>query len=385
MITSDNENKSAPKFRRSFGVGCWDFGLTCDFQRPLLLKQYISRLRQELEAVSSLNNLEILTLGEEDQELEVHEGSHVTPETEEAIFSGHLLRYVTFDLYIPFRIQEELCDSRTASITETEHFRVHICYPYYGSVAYVELLTSESARHPSSAVRVVREYMDSQLHQLDCNVVFTYLGPSPFHADFFIEGYGNQQKFSNKLQVEKRDQPGYADIVVRFCDDDVKTTEDAFEIVFDQLSDEFSLFYMIERNEQEMQERWSSIEQITEQLARTTTQVGWRQKLRTWRSRGRDLASLYLTLAKFQMDHTFASHHAETVYHHTYGQNKSYYVRDYIDSSVKERREFPTKQLTQLLQFIENRRSKEIELAIIVVAAIIGGVVGSLVTLVASG
>ena len=215
------------------------------------------------------------------------------------------MRYIKFDLYIPFRIQEEILESIRTPPVETENFRIHIRYPYHGAVSYVELVTTERSFHPSTAVMVVREYIEHQLDQHSTEVMFTCIGPSPFHADFHVEGYVKQCQDDERLICEINDQRGYARITFRFCDDDVCTLDDAFRVLFHCLDDEFDLFYEIGREDGGLHERWNDMKEITENVALNVAFQSWHRRLRTWRSHSRDLAKLNLTLARFQTARLF--------------------------------------------------------------------------------
>lgn len=370
-----------PTFRVAFGVGCWDFGLLHDSPFPLDLNQYVALLRKGLEAVSSLNNLEIVPF--EDEEIEINEGYLTETDAGPTILSHDLLYHVEFDLYIPFRIQKELIGPHVQSETRTENFRVHIHYLYHSPVSYVELIKDNDSSQPSTAMRVVREYMKNQLDQSSSNVIFTFVGPTPFHADFLIEGYVTQNQTDNIFDCELLDHPGYADITFRYCTDTIRTIEEACEALFHELDDELSLFYKIHRNDSQKHERWAEIEQITSNLTEHFKKSGWRERLRTARTRGRELAALYVSLAQFEADHILDEHYTNTAYRSLYKSKNSAFMRSFLESALKDRPVFPTKQMTDLMAFIESRRSKTIELLIVLIAAVVGGIVGSLITSIA--
>ncbi len=381
MDNHQGAETEVPTSRVAFGVGCWDFGLRHDSSFPLDLNQYIALLRKGLEAVSSLNNLEIVPF--DDEEIEIKEEYLTETDAGPAIFLPGLLDHIKFDLYIPFRIQKELTKSYVQPETRTENFRVHIHYPYYSPVSYVELIKDNASSHPSTAMKVVREYMKSQLDQSPSNVIFTFVGPTPFHADFQIEGYITQNQTDNVFDCELLDSPGYADITFRYCIDDIRTIEDACEALFNELDHELSLFYEIHRNDSQKYERWAEIEQITSNLTEHFKNSGWRERPRTARTRGRELAVLYVSLAQFEADHILDEHYINTAYRSIYGSNSSALMKSFLESALRDRPVFPTKQMTDLMAFIESRRSKTIELLIVLIAAVVGGIVGSLITSIA--
>ena len=51
-----------------FGVGCWDFGIRCQPSQEFSVDSYTTNLKERLEAISSLNNLNIITLWDDEDE-----------------------------------------------------------------------------------------------------------------------------------------------------------------------------------------------------------------------------------------------------------------------------------------------------------------------------
>ena len=370
-----------PTFRVAFGVGCWDFGLRHDSPFPIDLNQYIALLREGLEAVSSLNNLEIAPRDRE--EIEINEEHLTETDAGPAILSHGLLYRIKFDLYVPFRIQKGLIGSHVQSETKTENFRVHVHYPYHSPVSYVELIKDNKSSDPSTAMQVFREYMRDQLDQSSSNVIFTFVGPTPFHADFQIEGYSTRNQTDNIFDHEQLNHPGYADITFRYCTDDIRTIEDACETLFYELDYELSLFYEIHRNDSQKYERWAEIEQVTSNLTEHFKKSGWRERLCTARTRGRELAALYVSLAQFEADHILDEHYTNTAYRNIYKSKSSAFMKSFLEAALRDRPVFPTKQTTDLMAFIEGRRSKTVELLIVLIAAVVGGIAGSLITSIA--
>lgn len=375
--------KEAPLFRAAFGVGCWDFRLRHGSLLQVSSKnQYVDLLKKGLEDVSSLNNLEILPFG--DGEIKIDKRRLPETDAGQMFFVRGLLRHIKFDLYIPFRIQKELGRHMYTSPLRTENFRIHIHYPYYGPVSYVELVGDENLLHPSNAMAIVREYMKSQLSRLSSDVVFAFVGPTPFHANFQLEGYTHYDSTDNVFGCEKLDKPGYADVTFRCRADDFSVAGDACEALFRELDHELDLFYEIRRRDFRNYKRWGEIEKRTSNLTEHFKKVGWRERFRATRARGRELADLYTSLVRFEADHIVDQNRVDEGYRSTYERQDSTFLRSFLESALKSRPVFPTKQVTDLVVFIEARRSKSVELLTVLIAAAVGGIVGSLITLAAN-
>ena len=58
-LSTKSQDPARPLF---FGVGCWDFGIRCQPSLEFTVEDYVAGLREQLEAIPSLNNLNITTL-----------------------------------------------------------------------------------------------------------------------------------------------------------------------------------------------------------------------------------------------------------------------------------------------------------------------------------
>lgn len=381
LEVQDNEAK-APEYRVAFGIGSWNFGLRYGRISVLSLNEYVSLLKEGLLAVSALNNLEILRLDDEDTELNASylKDTGAGP----AIFPGQNLTNIKFDLYIPFRIQEDLAWSSASSQTKTESFRVHVLYSYEGPVCFVELVDDENSCNPSIAVKVVREYLDKQLNGPQGKLAFTFVGPSPFHADFLVEGYGTPNQTDGSFDNQILHLPGYADVRFRCCIKDFPTAEEGCGALFEELSAELGLFYEVHRSDVQKHKDWRGIEGIFTNLTGKPTSTRWSRRLRAMFLRGRHLQVLRTSLAKFEADQILDEHYMNSARRNVYDENSPAFLRKYLDSTLQDRPIFPTKQIEELIKFIERRRSKSIELLTTLLAALVGGLVGGLFVLLAT-
>ena len=383
-MTDNCENIEAdiPAFRVPFGVGYWDFGLRYDGPVPftLDLEQYITRLRAGLEADPSLNNLEIVPWP---LEKTIFTQSNLREtDTGPAIFPGRSisLHRIKFDLHIPRRYHRELTEPFPTEL-ETENIRFHVHYPFYGPVCFVELIDTDTSSDPSKAIVVARRYMQRWLNKPSNEVVFTTIGPSPFHADFYIEGHKTPNNTDRAFEYEILKTRGYADVTFRCCTEQYKTAMEARSALFYALEDELDLFYEIQRRDSESYRQWDDVQQLASNVIEQFKITGWAQLHHTL-TRGRKLAALRVSLVEFEQGNLLKEHALNTACRRVYGDGRITFLKSFIDDKLKDRRMFLTKQLIDLVEFIERRRSKSLEFLIVLIAALIGGIAGTIITLI---
>ena len=375
-LSTESQDPARPLF---FGVGCWDFGIRCQPSLEFTVEDYVAGLREQLEAIPSLNNLNITTLWDDTEDKITFRHAQKTDDGMAVLAKGVVSR-IDFDLYIPFRIQDGLARLRARSDTGTENFRIHVLYVYYSPVVFVELLDPTDPCTPSTAMVVIREYLWSELRKTH-DLVFTYVGPTPFHADFRIEP-GPVHHDDRTFERTTLDSRAYSSIAFRYRPGSSLTNaQSAFEELVEEIGHELDVYYFLHRTTSENIEAWDEIERLFLDIISHSERTGWWQRMRSARLQSRDIRKLSIRLARFQAEQISDEYAIRKAFYDTYERNIPCYLKPYVEAEMKERPVFPTVPVADLLGFFERRRSKGLELLVIVAAAIVGGVAGSLLTM----
>ena len=169
------------KPRYGFGVGCFHFAMRKQPPFRYEIHDYVKELRAALQRVTPLNNIEI-EYDEDEQGYNIESGEQPSLEEGRGVFPHPNYLEISFDIYIPFRIQEELTEVGISNVTQSENFRLHIMYSFYGPVAYVQPLdaidTIQRFR-PSAAVQVVRENLRKELKTNTSSITFECIARVP--------------------------------------------------------------------------------------------------------------------------------------------------------------------------------------------------------------
>ena len=366
---------------RAFGVGCWEFGLDQPIPFRFVANDYAQQLQKRLECIPTVNNIRI-PVTEDEKDYEVNEDSLRDYQDTRAFFPFDAISQLQFDLYVPFRIQEDLIGTRVRE-TGTERFRVHMRYTYFGPVAFIELLNNKRTSDPSTGVRIVREYLTRELADGQDNIVFDPLGPSPFHGDFFLESLPPDaaQIDFGLFDLENLQLPGYTELTFRYRIRDFPDQDDPLEFLFDEIADELGFFYEICRRDKNKYRLWGEVEELLRAVTEEDKISGWLKRLKLALSRGRDVAKLHNLIADFETLQVFDRHGVERQHRHIYNRDTAGFLKSFLDSALQDRPVFPVQQVVNLVTFVEGRRSKAVEFLVLIVAAVIGGIAGSLITL----
>lgn len=362
----------------AFGVGCFHFGYCGEIPFKFETSRYVDDLKRALHSLPSLSNLEVSfeeTLAQ----------SATISEAPGRLRDGELFPYVSFlsisfRLFIPLRLQDELFpDEIMSSQTTTQNFNVSIRHGYHGPIAFIECADVGDQCSPSSSVRLLREYLKREFAKLSTPVSFEFIGPSPFHANFFTEEADLSGDEVVLVEVKNR---GYNDLVFQHKKRD--SSREVLDFIYDELCHELDLYYDIQRRAVRMMRKGNALVQEWQALqALSETNIrAWNLKARLSLHRGaRQLVSRSYTLqAELDMEEKQVSRDIAE----TYGNGVDVYMEAAVRRLGSGLPIFPVETILRWAQHLEEGSFKQAEIAAVMLSAIGGGVVGSLVTLIGS-
>ena len=122
---------------KSFGIGCFHFGLKGELPINFQGTQYLESITRSLNNIPNITNVEV------DIENGIHECDQILNELPrlsegEEYFPNLPDLKISFNLYIPYRIQTELYGVEQRFLnTNTENFKIIIKYAWYLSLIHI--------------------------------------------------------------------------------------------------------------------------------------------------------------------------------------------------------------------------------------------------------
>lgn len=175
---------SPPRITHIFAAGCFSFVLK-DPDSDIKWAEYIDGIRSGLESIDSIDSVKITRL-DSFRTLPInpdHDGRFHNPPFFPCPSSG----IVTFNIFIPKRVQEEVFSYRLSGL-HCERFSVLISYDNNFPITLIrpdQNIDGDLSLGFSDAAPIVREYIMSRWNK-DASVQFCAMGPSPFHAEFYV-------------------------------------------------------------------------------------------------------------------------------------------------------------------------------------------------------
>ena len=364
-----------------FGVGCFHFGIKK--KAPLIFKidEWNFELEKFLKSIPTVSEISI-TKPELEEDVEFAEGESIPKLDKLDCFpqSDYSSMRVEFKIYIPFRIQEEILQNDIVA-TATENFKVVIVYPFYLPVAFVFPLNTTEEPDPSQSVQLVRVILEKE-NEKSNYIEFEYVGPSPYHADFHI--YAKEETyFNDKINIGSttKNKLGYAEVKFFYNTGFYSNAMDAFDDIEYRLADELSIFYEIVQKTNYINEKWMMVQDSVKEMVDDFSKRSW-FKNRIYS--GKDLDNSLIALSHFKMDEIYIVNELKEIVDKRYTKDHGF-VKELTYEEINSIKKFPSSEVGELLGLFENRRMKRIEALIVLLAAILGGSFGSLLTILFSG
>ncbi len=373
----------------AFGIGCFHFGVKKTPPFKLEGSEYIEKLRGCLESIPNIDRITI-NCDEEFEKVSFDvEDELPNLQTGHSFFPRPNFMSIEFEAYIPFRIQAELLEEKVEFLeTFTENFKVGIHYTYDLPVAFVETVEPSQKNWPSQAVRIVREFIEQEFERYKSDYIrFECLGPSPFHADCYIQPEETESDAGLGWEFEAKRVPkkGYDEIIFNFNQKMFEDKNEAKDAIMEEIQDELGFFYGVVRSEVERMFNWEPLQDSVTKLVGIQRMKGIKGVWKRMFVRSKLINECFTTIAEFEARDLISNNITQISYRDIYLDREKEYFQSYIDKKMKELFIYPTKETRELISFFESRRVKSVEVFVVLISAVVGGVIGALLTKLFSG
>lgn len=371
----------------SFGIGCFHFGVRGTPPVRFGGSEYLKELTQALEAIPNLDHIGVDCDDEfKDWSLDVT-GELPSLEEGPGLFPKPWHMRIDFEVYIPLRVQAELCKGVSRVRTFTERFKVSIHYTYHLPVTVVESVNPSQRGRPSTAVVIVRRFLERELNTSESGYIkFESLGPSPFHANCYIEPGDPQGDNDVDWDVwsERIPRRGYDDILFYYNEVAFANEEEVRNAVIEEILDELGFFYRVVQTQNARMSAWGRVEGLVGQLIAIQGMKGIRGRLERTFVCSKLINEALTQITVFEANRLYVHSARQRAYAHLYSDQLWGWFQPYIDKRIKQQISYPTGQIGQLVSFLESRRVKSVETLVVLVSALLGGTIGALLTLLLS-
>ncbi|WP_394559595.1 hypothetical protein [Aquipseudomonas alcaligenes] len=370
------------KYMKAFGVGCFHFSLKDNIDKEISVQEYIDEITKTLKNLTTTSDVTISF--DEDIKDEKIDTSPPNPKIREGDNGYPLITFLnlTFKIYIPSRIQAELINLPEEYLdTGTENFKITVRHEWHGPVSYIECLSATEDTLPSTAVQVVREFLTKEIQKTETFLEYDFLGPSPFHANFYLNESDTAIE-SSSFTLNEIKSRAYNTLKFNYNANKFKNEDKALEELQEALADELSFFYQLNKDARFSLKKWGEIQDTTNSILELQEKTNKKniikrtiEKPKLFQKAFKDIGLFkgYLIFRKGQIASDYAAMYKS-------GESETY-LQEYIDQEISEHPQYPLNETSELIKYFDQKNSKAIELLTIISAGILGGIVGSTITI----
>lgn len=370
---------------RAFGVGCFHFSIKNDINQEISIGTYINEITKTLQKLTAASDVTVSF----DQSFK-HERIDTTPPNPKINNGDHChpaipFLNLAFKLYIPSRIQADLIQVPERNLnTGTENFKITMRHEWHGPVSYVECLNAKEKSRPSTAIQVVREYLKQEITKLETFLEYDFLGPSPFHANFYLNEIDTEtiKRPDEPAYVLKETKtPGYNTLDFQYNPNNFQSESEALEELQETLADELSFFYELNKDSYCCLKKWMEIQETTHSILDYEENKNSKNMTKRFFEKPKLFRKAFKDIGLFKGHLIFLKGQIERNYASIYKSGKrDTYLKAYIDQELSEHSAYPLDETSELIKYFDQKSSKTIELLTILSAGILGGIVGSTIT-----
>lgn len=363
----------------SFGIGCFHFSPREISSENFSGDDFIGKLRESLESINNIKEIMIdgfkwFSGGDFVGKHPIYDCKNI--QDGPGLFPHAINSRVQFEIFIPTRIQKELLDDSYRD-TKNENFQITINYLDHFPVAVVRGL-DQTIMQPSNSVVLIRRFLEKELgEQKNLPVEFQSLGPSPFHADFFLrmEILNNPEKIE-EISCEKIHLPGYDDIIIHTKEKE-GSLDNLKDKAIERLLSELSYFYFLVQSNNLNQHIWVEVEESVENLKQSLSDKRLLSRAINVIKTRNHLDSAFLNIADLEMGMLDIKQKYLRWKKEIATLHDQIFLEDYLESEVMSGMEFPTNHMLQIVQLCESRRTISAQNTAVLLSAILGGILGA--------
>lgn len=371
---------------KSFGIGCLHFAINEKLKRNITIKEYVDEIERALSKLATVSEISI-SYDESDAGSIIDFSENTKMKNGECCYPQISFFCLSFKLYMPKRIQAaHLGRSEEYVRTETEYFIVNMNHDWHGPVSFVQCIDADIESSPSHAIRVVREYLEQEFSSMDTFLEFDFIGPSPFHADFFLVSDDDEKvEKTEKFTLDHIKTPGYDQLIFKYSEEPYDTEEDALMNLYQSLSQEAAYFYSLKVIRSKQIHSWIDIQNgMHELLAYENEGVKKSLQDKLFR-RPKIFKSVFRDIGLFKGEIIFNKSIIDQQYSDMYRSEKyDVYLKYFVDKDIAGWQVYPVAETAELLMYFDQKNTKTFELSVAFIAAIVGGVVGAVITVIFS-
>jgi hypothetical protein len=364
-------------------LGCWYFTLDPAPNPSPTTDQFLTCIQEAVQAIDGVSELEInrtylpgesdrpvLIAAEEEEYRTTYTGPHLDFES------------INFVLDVSTEVQCEVAAPyRVISHRDPERFRLVFMYGWAMPLSCVAVMDRPGLVDDTSTSAVVTlRYLQRELSKNGANVALRAIPPIFAKADFYLDaGAANT---GHPFWRAAHSRPLFDRFEISY---DPQTISDPVPEFLREVGSELDIYFQLVDEDIARMYEWQRIDVLVSKLTAYRRARGPRGMAgRTFRSNRLSSEAIIRLIEFAARDQTSTAGYQRQL-RDSYHPSANVFMEELVREQMADRVDYPVEQFSRLVQMLEERRLTDREMAVLITSSLIGGSVGAIATVLASG
>jgi hypothetical protein len=289
---------------------------------------------------------------------------------------------IRFDVRIPRRLQLESGFGRDAM---TDTFRLDLRFTDSFPVTFVEPVGAPPEAEPTNAVAIVRDFLESEFQQHEDEfgrLTFCYLGPSPFHSDFYIRPAMDETTAGIGYVVTR--SPAYDRVDIRYARASFDTATAAYAETKLQVTPTLGLYYELVNYRNLLLSRWVNISHGADNLYALYRSTGLMAFVRRAFMAGGLVRRVSLDALEAEADLASIVKAAHDLHEREALRGVLPVVQSYLSQEIDTFPDVVPPRIAEIIALLDSLHERFSQATMLVLSSLLGGVAGAAITAIVS-
>lgn len=368
---------------KSFGVGCFNFGVKKDPPYVLYRKRYFSKLKNSLKKINNIKNLNVKIFDDFD------DGKNFTkkkiknkiPEISRDfnIFALDFKYFISFNLQISKKEQKRILSKKEDLSNYTTEFKIYIFSDNIFPVTIVELLDFDDNVKPFENVKLVKSFLKNKFKS-DKYIRFEVLGPTPFHGDFYINKKNQDRiKYRKKLTYEINEKFTNTEFDLFI---DSKNIDNYINILVEEFFIlELMVYYTMVLRINKRKHKWINLSKKIDEIIEKKKNENFLSYINNFLFNSYNLKELIIRISEFKKFDIYWDEKFKREYNQILKKNREVIIESNFQELDNKKFSYPIEEMEDLILFLQNYQSERNQKFLLILSSLIGGSIGTLITL----
>lgn len=357
--------------------GSWYFAPSVTETTEFSQESYFATVRRCLAGIEGVTNVTI-DLDPEENSAKV-EARPLGTDPQDVYVGPHWgFAAIKFVLHVP-RARQAQVEGIRRHEDIGERFAVRMGYGWQVPVCALEVL-DEAATDPTSSSGLVFRYLRQEVKRSAEQLELGCIPPIFVHADFYLAA-AEPGSLSDPFVLSEYCVPAYHRYTYLY---DPEETPDPVGRFFFEIQSELDLYYRSQDADRQEGMIWLEVSEEIDALVDPSGEVSWLTRSTERLTRGRRIRSAATKLTRFAAQRQLVRSELARNARSQYTSGKQSFVQELVQGELDDCVAYPIEEFSRLIQMFESGRLVELQLAVVIVAAVIGAIIGAAATLAAS-